>query len=267
MLVLTARRGGTTETGDAMTSTQPAPPLVEVAGLQRTYQVGPTQIPALRDVSFHVASGEFVAIVGHSGAGKSTLLNLIAGVDRLSAGSVRVDGQEIHRMREAARARWRGATLGIVFQFFALLPTMTLLNNVMLPMELAGKYAPGERRERAAALLHQVGLADHLHKLPSRVSGGQQQRAAIARAIANDPPLVLGDEPTGNLDSGSTAVVFELFERLVADGKTILMVTQDEGLAACVPRQIELCEGRLLRDTQPAPPATGAVRTQPEVHA
>jgi putative ABC transport system ATP-binding protein len=229
-------------------------PLVEVEGLQRTYKVGPTQIPALRDVSFTVARGEFVAIVGHSGAGKSTLLNLIAGVDRLSGGVVRVDGQEIQRMSEAKRSRWRGASLGIVFQFFALLPTMTLLNNVMLPMDLAGKYAPGERRTRAAALLTNVGLGDHLHKLPSRVSGGQQQRAAIARAIANDPPLVLGDEPTGNLDSGSTELAFELFRTLVDEGKTILMVTQDERLAARMPRQIELSEGRVVRDTPPHGP-------------
>lgn len=240
-----------------MSSTLSSRPLVEVEGLQRTYMVGPTQIPALRGVSFTVARGEFVAIVGHSGAGKSTLLNLIAGVDRLSGGAVRVDGQAIHRLSEARRARWRGASVGIVFQFFALLPTMTLLSNVMLPMELAGRYSPGERRERAAALLTQVGLGDHLHKLPSRVSGGQQQRAAIARAIANDPPLVLGDEPTGNLDSGSTEVVFELFSRLVDAGKTILMVTQDERLAARMPRQIELSEGQVLRDAGRAAPGTG----------
>lgn len=224
-------------------------PLIEAVALERTYQVGQTQIPALRGVSFSVARGEFVAIVGHSGAGKSTLLNLVAGVDRISAGTVRVDGEEIHRLSEAKRSRWRGASLGIVFQFFALLPTMTLLNNVMLPMELAGKYTAGERRERAALLLTQVGLGDQMHKLPSRVSGGQQQRAAIARAIANDPPLLLGDEPTGNLDSGSTEVVFELFSRLVDEGKTILMVTQDERLAARMPRQIELREGQIVRDS------------------
>lgn len=242
-----------------MSSIEHPPPLIDVQQVERTYQVGPTQIPALRGVSFTVTSGEFVAIVGHSGAGKSTLLNLIAGVDRLSAGVVRVDGQDIHRLSEARRARWRGASLGIVFQFFALLPTMTLLSNVMLPMELAGKYSAAERRERAAALLAQVGLGDHLHKLPSRVSGGQQQRAAIARAIANDPPLVLGDEPTGNLDSGSTEVVFELFSRLADEGKTILMVTQDERLAARMPRQIELSEGRVIRDTRPTSPVTSDV--------
>ncbi len=241
-----------------------APPLVEVEQLQRTYQVGPSQIPALRGVSFSVARGEFVAIVGHSGAGKSTLLNLIAGVDRLSGGEVRVGGHAIHHMREAARSRWRGASLGIVFQFFALLPTMTLLSNVLLPMELAGRYAAPERRERAVALLEQVGLGDQLHKLPSRVSGGQQQRAAIARAIANDPPLLLGDEPTGNLDSGSTEVVFALFSRLVAEGKTILMVTQDERLAARMPRQIELREGRIVRDTAPLAASSSGAHSLPE---
>ena len=243
-----------------MVSTISPNPLVEVEGLQRMYQVGPTQIPALRGISFTVGRGEFVAIVGHSGAGKSTLLNLIAGVDRLSAGAVRVGGQEIHRMSEAKRARWRGASLGIVFQFFALLPTMTLLNNVVLPMELARNYSPAERRARATELLTQVGLGDHLHKLPSRVSGGQQQRAAIARAIANDPPLVLGDEPTGNLDSGSTEVVFELFSKLINEGKTILMVTQDERLAARMPRRIELSEGRLIHDTQAEEPVTSVVK-------
>lgn len=248
-----------------MSSVERPRPLVDVQQVERTFQVGPTKIPALRGVSFAVAPGEFVAIVGHSGAGKSTLLNLIAGVDRLSAGAIRVDGQEIHRLSEARRARWRGASLGIVFQFFALLPTMTLLNNVMLPMELAGKYSAAERRDRAAALLAQVGLGDHLHKLPSRVSGGQQQRAAIARAIANDPPLVLGDEPTGNLDSGSTEVVFELFSTLITEGKTILMVTQDERLAARMPRQIELSEGRLIRDAQMASPAASGAPTLPEV--
>jgi ABC-type lipoprotein export system ATPase subunit len=223
--------------------------LLDVQQVTKTYTLGATQIPALRGVSFRVRPGEFVAIVGPSGAGKSTLLNLISGVDAPTSGAVLVGGQEIQRLGEAQLARWRGASLGIVFQFFALLPTMTLLNNVMLPMELAGKYTPAERRKRAASLLEQVGLQEHLHKLPSRVSGGQQQRAAIARALANDPPLIVGDEPTGNLDSGSARVVFELFGRLVAEGKTILMVTQDEALAARMPRRIELSEGAIQRDS------------------
>ncbi len=232
-----------------MTAPHPAPPLVDVQAVHKVYQLGPTSIAALRGVSLSVRPGEFVAVVGPSGSGKSTLLNMIAGVDRLSSGEVLVGGRPIHRLREAERARWRGASLGIVFQFFQMLPTMTLLANVMLPMELAGKYTPAARRARAEELLARVGLSDQVHKLPSRVSGGQQQRAAVARALANDPPLILGDEPTGNLDSGSAEVVFTLFAELAAAGKTVLMVTQDELLAARVPRQIELGEGLVCRDS------------------
>jgi ABC-type lipoprotein export system ATPase subunit len=224
-------------------------PLVDAQQIVKTYTLGAMHVPALKGVSFQVGVGEFVAIVGASGAGKSTLLNGISGVDKLTSGAVYIGGQDIHKLGEAKRARWRGSSLGIVFQFFALLPAMTLLNNVMLPMELAGKYTPIERRERAAHLLEAVGLKDHLNKLPSRVSGGQQQRAAIARAIANDPPLILGDEPTGNLDSDSAQIVFDLFAGLVAEGKTILMVTQDEKLAARIPRRIELREGLIVRDS------------------
>jgi ABC-type lipoprotein export system ATPase subunit len=224
-------------------------PLIDIQQAARTYSVGSMSIPALRGVSFQVRAGEFVAIVGESGAGKSTLLNLISGVDTLTSGSVRIGGQNLQELGEAALARWRGGSLGIVFQFFALLPTMTLLSNVMLPMELAGKYSAAARRARAALLLESVGLHDHLHKLPSRVSGGQQQRAAIARAIANDPPLLLGDEPTGNLDSHSAQVVFDLFAGLVREGKTILMVTQDAALAARTQRQIELREGLVVHDS------------------
>ncbi|NOK61683.1 MAG: ATP-binding cassette domain-containing protein [Chloroflexi bacterium AL-W] len=224
-------------------------PLVDIQQVAKTYTVGSTQIAALKGVSFQVGAGEFVALVGSSGAGKSTLLNMISGVDKLSSGAVYVNGQNIQGLGEAALARWRGHSLGIVFQFFALLPTMTLLNNVMLPMEMMGKYSAAERRERAASLLEMVGLKEHINKLPSRVSGGQQQRAAVARAIANDPPLILGDEPTGNLDSGSAQVVFDLFTDLVHEGKTIVMVTQDEMLASRMPRQIELSEGVLVRDS------------------
>jgi putative ABC transport system ATP-binding protein len=222
--------------------------IVEVRDLHKRYQLGDLIIPALKGVSFTVQAGEFVAIVGPSGAGKSTLLNMISGVDRLTQGDVLVTGQHVHKLNETQRARWRGATLGIVFQFFQMLPTLTLLNNVMLPMELAGKYSIAERKERAAELLTIVGLQDHLHKLPSRVSGGQQQRAAIARALANDPPLLLGDEPTGNLDSGSAEVVFELFTTLAQQGKTVLMVTQDDTLAARIPRTISLAEGLIVED-------------------
>jgi ABC-type lipoprotein export system ATPase subunit len=224
-------------------------PLIQVQQLQKHYRVGATVIPALRGVSFSVRRGEFVAVVGPSGSGKSTLLNLIAGVDTLTSGEVLVDGRSIHRLNETERARWRGTSVGIVFQFFQMLPTMTLLANVMLPMELAGRFTPAQRRARAADLLARVGLADQIHKLPSRVSGGQQQRAAVARALANDPPLLLGDEPTGNLDSGSAEIVFSLFSELVATGTTVLMVTQDAQLAARMPRRITLSEGLVLSDS------------------
>lgn len=224
-------------------------PLIEVQNLARSFQVGPTMIQALRGVSFQIRPGEFVAVVGPSGSGKSTLLNLLAGVDRPSAGEILIGGLAIQHMPEADLARWRGTRVGIVFQFFQMLPTMTLLNNVLLPMELARRYTPAERRARAIQLLERVGLKDHIHKLPSRVSGGQQQRAAVARALANDPPLILGDEPTGNLDSGSAEIVFTLFAELVAAGKTVLMVTQDEALAARMPRRIELREGLVQSDS------------------
>lgn len=232
-----------------MTIHQNVLPLIQVQQLQKIYQIGTTQLAALRGVSFQVQQGEFVAVVGPSGSGKSTLLNLIAGVDTLTSGAVLVNGRPIHQLNEAERARWRGASVGIVFQFFQMLPTMTLLANVMLPMELAGRFTPIERRRRASDLLTRVGLADHINKLPSRVSGGQQQRAAIARALANDPPLLLGDEPTGNLDSSSAEVIFSLFTELAAAGTTVLMVTQDERLAMRVPRRITLTEGLLVQDS------------------
>lgn len=235
-----------------MSSYHYAKPFIQVQQLHKNYQVGTTTIPALRGISFSIQRGEFVAVVGPSGSGKSTLLNLVAAVDTLSSGDVVIDGRSIHQLNETERARWRGSSLGIVFQFFQMLPTMTLLANVMLPMELAGRYSPSQRRKRATELLERVGLGEHIHKLPSRVSGGQQQRAAIARALANDPPLILGDEPTGNLDSGSAEVVFGLFSELAAAGTTVLMVTQDEALAARMPRQITLSEGLIVGDSSEA---------------
>ncbi|HEX9116188.1 MAG TPA: ABC transporter ATP-binding protein, partial [Anaerolineae bacterium] len=202
----------------------------------------------LRGISFAVQPGEFVSIVGPSGNGKSTLLNMVTGIDRPSAGEVVVVGQRVDHMSEDALAQWRGEYVGIIFQFFQMLPALTLCNNVILPMDLAGKYRPQERRERAMALLEMVGLADQAHKLPGMVSGGQQQRAAIARALANDPPLLVADEPTGNLDTAAAHSIFDLFGALVDSGKTILMVTHDKELAASVPRKIEIMDGRITRD-------------------
>ena len=186
--------------------------------------------------------------MGPSGNGKSTLLNMITGIDRPSQGQVVVGGNTVSKMSENALARWRGENLGIIFQFFQMLPGLSILNNVVLPMDLANKYKSKERRERAMYLLDMVGLADQANKLPALVSGGQQQRAAIARALANDPRLIVADEPTGNLDSASARLVFDLFQKLVKDGKTMMMVTHDKELAREVPRKIEIMDGRITRD-------------------
>jgi len=222
--------------------------IVDVKNVVKRFPVGDTEITILKGISLQIHKGEFLSIVGPSGNGKSTLLNMITGIDRPSAGEVIVLGQQVHEMSENALARWRGENVGIIFQFFQMLPALTLLNNVVLPMDLAGKYKPRERRERAMHLLDMVGLADQAHKLPGAVSGGQQQRAAIARALANDPLLLIGDEPTGNLDSASSRMVFDLFNKLVAEGKTMLMVTHDKELAHQVPRKIEIMDGHITRD-------------------
>jgi putative ABC transport system ATP-binding protein len=222
--------------------------VVEMKNVVKRFPVGDTEVTVLKGVSFEVDKGEFVSIVGPSGSGKSTLLNMVAGIDRPSDGAVMVVGHPVHEMSENALAHWRGENVGIVFQFFQMLPALTLLKNVILPMDLAGKYKPRERRERAMHLLDIVGLADQAHKLPSMVSGGQQQRAAIARALANDPPLLVADEPTGNLDSVSSRMVFDLFQKLVAEGKTVLMVTHDKELAQQVPRKIEIMDGHIAHD-------------------
>ncbi len=222
--------------------------VVDVNNVIKRFPVGDTEITILKGISFEVREGEFLSIVGPSGNGKSTLLNMITGIDRPSDGEVVVLGQQVQEMSENALARWRGENIGIIFQFFQMLPALTLLNNVILPMDLASKYKPRERRERAMHLLEIVGLADQAHKLPGMVSGGQQQRAAIARALANDPTLLIADEPTGNLDTASARMVFDLFNKLVAEGKTLLMVTHDKELAHQVPRKIEIIDGHITRD-------------------
>ena len=223
-------------------------PIIQVKNVVKDFQVGGGQVSILKDVSFEVQAGEFVTVVGPSGNGKSTLLNMITGIDRPSAGEITVTGRAVHRMSENELAAWRGENVGIIFQFFQMLPALSLLKNVILPMDFAGKYTPRERRERAMELLELVGLADQADKLPSMVSGGQQQRAAIARALANDPPLLVGDEPTGNLDSRTAGEIFDLFSQLVDEGKTMIMVTHDKELARRVPRRIEITDGRITRD-------------------
>ncbi len=225
-------------------------PLVRLDNVYKSYPVGGSAVEVLKGISFDIQPGEFLAIVGASGNGKSTLLNMITGIDHPTRGEVVVAGQRITGLNEEQLALWRGQHVGIVFQFFQLLPALSLLQNVMLPMELVRRGRPRERRERALSLLERVGLADQAHKLPSTVSGGQQQRAAIARALANDPPLVVADEPTGNLDAQTSGDVFALFTDLVAQGKTLIIVTHDGELACSVPRTLEIANGLIVRDEQ-----------------
>ncbi len=223
--------------------------MVHLSEVVKTFETAAGPFTALADINVDIRPGEFVAIVGKSGSGKSTLVNMITGIDRPSAGAVWVAGTPVHTLSESELAQWRGRYLGIVFQFFQLLPTLTTLENVMLPMDFSNVYAPRERRDKALALLATVDMDPHADKLPSSLSGGEQQRVAIARALANDPPLLLADEPTGNLDSQTSEAVFALFESLVAAGKTIAMVTHDADLAQRVTRILTIADGRIVGDS------------------
>src|SRR5690242_11245961 len=220
--------------------------LIEMHQIVKVYQSAAGSFTALKKVDLRVDHGEFVAIIGKSGSGKSTLINMITGIDRPTSGQVLVGDTAVHTLSESQMAVWRGRNLGIIFQFFQLLPTLTIIENVMLPMDLCHMYAPREREGRALHLLEQVEMAQHAYKLPNAVSGGQQQRVAIARALANDPPILVADEPTGNLDSKSAESVFRLFERLVDQGKTILMVTHDQDLARRVTRTVIIADGEVI---------------------
>ncbi len=216
----------------------------------KTYASAAGEFTALKNIDLHVEAGEFLAVVGKSGSGKSTLINVITGIDRPTSGQVLVGGTAVHTLSEGQMAAWRGRTVGIVFQFFQLLPMLTVAENVMLPMDFCQMYAPGERYARAMCLLNQVDMADHAHKLPLALSGGQQQSVAIARALANDPPLLAADEPTGNLDSRTAESVLRLFENLVDSGKTILMVTHDDDLAQRAKRTIVLADGEIVDEKE-----------------
>jgi putative ABC transport system ATP-binding protein len=222
--------------------------LIQLYDVVKTYPTGAGPVTVLQDISLRVQAGEFVSVVGPSGSGKSTLLNMITGIDKPTRGEIWVAGQAIHTLGENKLARWRGRQLGVIFQFFQLLPTLTIVENVMLPMDFCGVYRRREREAKAMELLELVGIAPHADKLPSALSGGEQQRAAIARALANDPPLILADEPTGNLDSSTAGEVFSLFDALVNRGKTLVVVTHDRDLSARARRVIRLRDGRVYRD-------------------
>ncbi len=223
--------------------------IIDLRNVRKTFDGPAGPIHALRNVTLKVNPGEFVGIRGPSGSGKSTLINMMTGIDRPTSGDVTMAGQSLNVLNENLLARWRGKHIGVIFQFFQLLPTLTIIENTMLPMDFCRVWKSRERPERAMHLLEQVGLADQAYKLPNTLSGGQQQRAAIARALANDPPILMGDEPTGNLDSKTADRVFELFESLVARGKTFVMVTHDVGLAKRIPRVIEVLDGELFEST------------------
>lgn len=207
----------------------PAPTsFLEIRDLHKMYQTPAGTFVALENLSVNIDGGKFVAFVGRSGSGKSTLINCLTGIDRPTSGEIFIDGVAVHQLNELQLARWRGKRVGLVFQFFQLLPTLTLAENVMLPMELNNNYSPKQRRKRAMELLDMVGLAHQANKLPSEASGGEQQRVAIARSLANDPAIIVCDEPTGNLDASNALAMFQLFENLRDEGKTILMVTHDD---------------------------------------
>jgi putative ABC transport system ATP-binding protein len=222
--------------------------VIDLRDVVKTYETGAGELTVLKDVTLQVRPGEFLSVIGPSGSGKSTLLNMITGIDRPTSGEVFVVGETVHALSENQLARWRGRQVGVVFQFFQLLPTLTILENVMLPMDFCKVYRRRERKERALELLERVGIVDQAYKLPNALSGGQQQRAAIARALANDPPLVVADEPTGNLDTATAAELFELFDALVAQGKTLVVVTHDRTLSARTQRVLHLLDGRVHRD-------------------
>jgi putative ABC transport system ATP-binding protein len=223
-------------------------PLIDLHGVTKSYQTDAGLFMALKGIDLQVQSGEFVAIVGKSGSGKTTLINMITGLDRPSGGEILVSDTPVHKLSENRLAAWRGRTIGVVFQFFQLLPTLTALENIMLPMDFCATPALHKRRSRALELLALMEIEEHARKLPTKLSGGQQQRVAIARALATDPPILAADEPTGNLDSKTAAAVFALFERLAGLGKTILMVTHDPELASQASRQLHIADGEIMDD-------------------
>jgi putative ABC transport system ATP-binding protein len=256
--------GGATDRATAEVA--PSRHLIDLRRVVKDYVTDAGSFRALRGVDLQVDAGEFMAVVGKSGSGKSTLMNMMTGIDRATAGDVWVGGTHLNHLSEGQTAVWRGRTVGVIFQFFQLLPTLTVAENVMLPMDFGGLWTPKEREERAMALLEQVEMVDQARKLPSATSGGQQQRVAIARALANDPPILVADEPTGNLDSSTAEAVIRLFDQLVGAGKTIVMVTHDREIASHARRTVHMVDGSLVDGTLPDDEAlpAGAAATGPQ---
>lgn len=234
--------------------TQYSKPLIQLLNVVKAYKTAGEDFFALRDISMEVYTNEFLGVIGKSGAGKSTLLNMITGIDQITSGKVLIKNKDqqvsIHDQSEDQLALWRGQTMGVVYQSFQLLPMLTLIENIMLPMDLCGLYRRKESRERAFELLQLVELDEHAHKLPKYISGGQQQRVAIARALANDPPILIADEPTGSLDSITAEHIFGVFEHLKENGKTIIMVTHDKGLSPRFSRTVFIQDGEIYSELQ-----------------
>ncbi|MFZ6026335.1 MAG: ATP-binding cassette domain-containing protein [Chloroflexota bacterium] len=228
--------------------TPPEAPLIQLENVHKIFKTSAGEYHALKGINLSFQRGDFAAIMGKSGSGKSTLLNMLTGIDHPTSGLVRVEDAQLHQMNEGQLAVWRGRAMGIVFQFFQLLPTLSILENILLAMDYASVYPQSEREERACALLRLLALEDMADKLPAALSGGQQQIAAIARALANDPPIVVADEPTGNLDSRTAETVLKIFADLAARGKTILIVTHDPTLAHRAARRILISDGELVNE-------------------
>jgi putative ABC transport system ATP-binding protein len=224
--------------------------IIDLHQVVKTYETPSGPFTALREISLRIQPGGFVAVVGKSGSGKTTLLNVLAGIDRPTNGTISVDGTRVESLSESQLAEWRGRTIGLVFQFFQLLPTLTIAENVMLPMDFVEVIPAAKRQPKALELLDRVGIVDQADKLPAALSGGQQQRAAIARALANDPPILMADEPTGNLDEATRTSVLELFAKLNAEGRTVVMVTHERDVSRYTDRQVTLVDGRVAGDAQ-----------------
>ena len=220
--------------------------MIHLQHLSKTFQTPAGSFAALKDINLEVRPGEFVGLVGKSGSGKSTLLNMIGGIDRPSVGTVLIGSTQIQDLKENKLALWRGRTVGFVFQFFQLLPTLTAAENIMLPMDFSRKYPVRERRRRACTLLARVGVEEQADKLPATLSGGEQQRVAIARALANEPAVVLADEPTGNLDSITAQSVLNLFREMATTGTTVMIATHEPEIASVIDRTVEISDGILV---------------------